>query len=67
MQFIENAAGKYMNKQGGSGGGDAGGGDVDWSHLSGLAQQFGKADQQTQGELDPSSFKSLYAAVLYLV
>ena len=57
LQFIENAAGKYMKSQGGGGGG--GGGDVDWSHLSGLADQFGKADQHTSGDLDPSSFKSL--------
>ncbi len=69
MQFIENAAGKYLNKQGGGGGGDAGsgGGDVDWSHLSTMAQQFGKADQSTQGELDPSTFKKLYAALPFCV
>ena len=48
-----------MNKPSGGTGGDAGDSDVDWSHLSGLAQQFGKADESTQGELDPSTFKKL--------
>lgn len=65
LQFIENAAGKYMKQQMGGGGqqteGGAGneGGGLDWSHLSTMAQQFGKADQQTNGELDASTFKKL--------
>lgn len=61
LQFIQDAASKYMHgghtgQQQGSGAGD-----LDWSHLSGLAQQFGKADSNTQGELEPSTFKKLCA------
>lgn len=59
LQFIENAAGKYMKGSGGGGGAGGGDGDVDWSHLSGLASQFGKADNETDGDLDASTFKSL--------
>jgi len=60
MDFLQDAASKYMGGSKPSKGGDGG---VDWSNLAAMAQQFSKADKHTgDQELEPSTFKKFLGA-----
>lgn len=63
MDFIQDAASKYMNSgdKPSKGGNEDGG--LDWSNLAAMATQFSKADKHTgDEELEPSTFKKFLGA-----
>lgn len=56
MQYLQDAASKYLKQQFGGKDGSSESG-MDWSNLANLASKFTDADKKTQGELDPDTFK----------
>ena len=59
LQFLQEAANKYLGGEQGNQG-HSGGQGLDWSNLSAMADRFGKADEHTgDQEVEPSTFKKL--------
>lgn len=58
MQYLQEAAGKYLGSEDRPSAGGMGGG-LDWDHLSRLTDQYSYLDKNKDGQIDAKDFMGL--------